>query len=730
MQSPASRTLTGAIVTGLVVVLLFLIVSTLMRYPMGESAGAPTPAAPEPAPAALEPAPAAEPVVGETTPDAASAPAAADPAAATDPQIAITLQPTPTRRGEEPAAAGAGESNAAAETAPAVEEVVEGVLPAPDAASPPQAPLLTFANANWINDVLLVGDTLWAATSGGAIRWDTTRATAESFGVAEGLAGAQLTTAVDCPLEGFGLIFGSPAGLQVLRAADQSWAQVVAGEDALHANNVTALTCSPAQGLLAVGYADQGVDLYRARQGRWSYTELPEGAGPGVQALAISAGGAVWAASGAVLVQIQGTRVTTITADDSPLTGEEITALAVDSDGALWVTAGDRLYRKQGETWDVYEERRVNGDFPAGVLVDLQPGQSGRVWVAGESGALCRFDPELESCTPYYAESEGMVAGSVTALTVNESGTVAYGTSGQGSGVLARSRWSSLALDGAFPAGNRIYALASDARGFVWAATNVGVQQFDPGRTGSSYLYTPAKDGVSATNVRALFADVTGGVWLGGIGASYFDGRRWTNYTQADGLAGDEITAIAQDSQGRVWFGTRTGLSIWTGTTFFNLTGENGLPDSEILSLAAEGESMWIGSANGGLYRFEKNQLQVLTQENVDLPSNTITALLVTADGGLIVGADNGLARIRAGEVQRLEALADERIVALARGVNGELWAATAASGLFLSWDGESWNAAEAGQGLLPNNIGALAVDLWNGVWMGSDSGLVRLATP
>ena len=46
---------------------------------------------------------------------------------------------------------------------------------------------------------------------------------------------------------------------------------------------------------------------------------------------------------------------------------------------------------------------------------------------------------------------------------------------------------------------------------------------------------------------------------------------------------------------------------------------------------------MWIGSAGGGLYRFERNQLQVLNSDNVNLPSDTVTALVLADDGSLLV---------------------------------------------------------------------------------------------
>ena len=725
--------LTGAVVTLLLLALVALIAVTLLRFPIrqGESGSAPAQAAspatlvadlaviaptatPEPTAAAPTPTPAPETPAPPATEPPADAQLTDAPPADTQPPTAEAQAPdAPTPSGPLP-------------------------LPTPDPAAAPAPALQLFANANTVNDVALDGATLWAATTGGALRWDVATAAATTFSPADGVAPGPLSAVVVCAIDGFGTVFGGTNGLQIFNSETGAWTQIGPGSAALAAGDVTSLACDADQGVLAVGYRTEGVDIYRARLDRWSYAKPADGLfTQGAHAVAIGPGGVVWAASGGTLVQILGGRTTAYTSSDSPLDGETITSLRTDPDGVLWITAGNRLLRLKEDAWESYGGGRSAADFPTAALVDVAPSQSGRAWLLSADAEVCRFDPEFESCAPFYAAAsnagplEGMAPGPATALDADAVGSVAYGTAGQGSSLQARGQWSTLAQPAGFPASNRIFALASDAQGFLWVATTAGVQQADPARpTEVAYRFTAAADGVAATNVRTLFADARGGIWLGGIGASYFDGARWTNYTQADGLAGDEITAIAEDSQGRIWFGTRTGLSIWTGTTFFNLTGENGLPDSDILSLAADGQSMWIGSANGGLYRFENNQLQVLTKSNVGLPSDRVTALLVTGNGATLVGTDAGLARFDAGAVTLVDAVPAARITALALAPSGTVWAGTADSGLYVAVDGQSFAPyATPGGGTLAPAVRALAVDLYGNTWVGGDSGgLARIA--
>ena len=92
------------------------------------------------------------------------------------------------------------------------------------------------------------------------------------------------------------------------------------------------------------------------------------------------------------------------------------------------------------------------------------------------------------------------------------------------------------------------------------------------------------------------------------------------------------------------WIGTKTGLSIWNGDNFFNLTQDNGLPNDNIAALLADDDAMWIGTNGGGLFRSSAISC-IFSRENADLPSNTITALARDGDGALLVGTAEGLVR-------------------------------------------------------------------------------------
>jgi ligand-binding sensor domain-containing protein len=208
-------------------------------------------------------------------------------------------------------------------------------------------------------------------------------------------------------------------------------------------------------------------------------------------------------------------------------------------------------------------------------------------------------------------------------------------------------------------------------------------------------------------------------MWLAGQGAVFFDGDTWATYTARDGLAGELVQAIATDSQGRTWFGTDGGLSIWNGDTFFNITAAQGLPSADIRTLAAVDDAMWIGSWGGGLYRFADNQLEVFNVENTGLPSDQIAAVTALPNGDLLLGTDQGLVRFADGAVTPVAAISAP-VIAIAV-IDGAAWVATADDGVFVQ-QGDGWTQITLADGLPAATITSVAATT-DAVWLGGETG-------
>jgi ligand-binding sensor domain-containing protein len=113
-------------------------------------------------------------------------------------------------------------------------------------------------------------------------------------------------------------------------------------------------------------------------------------------------------------------------------------------------------------------------------------------------------------------------------------------------------------------------------------------------------------------------------------------------YSSADGLAGDEVTALLTDSRGFLWIGTTTGLSRFDGREFRHYGPAEGLPHPSVLALLEDREGvLWIGT-RGGLVLVEPNGTKL---SPVVLPNATsdIRRLLQTRDGRVWVAVRHEL---------------------------------------------------------------------------------------
>jgi ligand-binding sensor domain-containing protein len=66
-------------------------------------------------------------------------------------------------------------------------------------------------------------------------------------------------------------------------------------------------------------------------------------------------------------------------------------------------------------------------------------------------------------------------------------------------------------------------------------------------------------------------------------------------YTAEDGLAGDQVNAVMQDSRGFIWVATDTGVSRFDGARFISYDEAEGLPAGKVTSIAetADGGVGW-----------------------------------------------------------------------------------------------------------------------------------------
>ncbi len=601
-------------------------------------------------------------------------------------------------------------------------------LPTPDSNADVGKLPAIYSNANFIHETALANNTLWAAGEGGIVAWNLRSGGSVKFTAAQGLEQNHFDTVATCPLPGLGVVFGGTQGLQIFDARNGIWNTLNSANSAMSYDDVATVRCYPDQGFLVVGYRQHGLDIFDAGTNVWEHLNRADGLDNDFveQVAVVGDREEIWVSSGFGLTVLSAARPLYYNSTNSPLTSNQIDALLATDDGTVWIGGPGALHQINDGQWSAYTPETVDGPFPAGAVTGLDGDDDGQVWLSSDAGEVCNFDPDQARCVQFFQNESGMPAQPFTHLTIGPEATVYVSTMGGGLTVFDGVSWKTMEIAGELMTDNQMRDLTATVDGLVWIANDRGVQQMSPTDPAVQRLYTLENGGIPIGDVRVLAADA-GGIWIGGLGAANFDGSDWQVFMPVDGLAGGVVQALAIDSQLRAWIGTKTGLSIWNGDIFFNLTQENGLPSDNITALLADGDAMWIGTNGGGLFYFMRNQLQIFSDENADLPSNTITALGRDGDGVLLVGTAEGLLRFDDGVAELVEEVPALPITAITS-VDQSIWVGTDGAGVH-HFDGVQWTDLGKDEPLPSLQIGSILADDYGTVWVGGQQGgISRLA--
>ena len=313
-------------------------------------------------------------------------------------------------------------------------------------------------------------------------------------------------------------------------------------------------------------------------------------------------------------------------------------------DGKLvWVgtSGGVVRYDTRDDSYKLFDVKSgllSNGIFWVGRL-------KGQLAVGTYGGGLSLLDEKSDKWKTYNIPEglgDAFVYGAITA----SNGDIWIATwSGanrvRGGNLDDRSKWDLFTVEntkGGVP-NDWIYGLAEGKNGDIWFATEGGVARFshgrwenwnhtkglgapyekvknniafknDPGRASTHHAKQKEEMGLSGVDVAynpnyviSLQVDRNGGVWAGtwGGGLAAYDGKRWTNYTTAEGLPGNHIFTLHEDPKGRLWVGTNDGLVTWQGGKFSKpMTVADGLFANSVFTMAtSQNGSQWFGSFGG-----------------------------------------------------------------------------------------------------------------------------------
>ena len=249
-----------------------------------------------------------------------------------------------------------------------------------------------------------------------------------------------------------------------------------------------------------------------------------------------------------------------------------------------------------------------------------------------------------------------------------------------------------------------VNAIYQDKFGYMWFGTHDGLNKYD----GYSFtVYNPDKDKPGSINSNLIYdivGDEDGNLWIGttGSGLNFFNATtgKFTHYRHKDGdsnsLSSDHITTVYLDSKKRLWLGTRNGLDM----TDLSST-SNELVFQHYNSEQAPFIAGWDGTMVHTIYEDKNGQL------------------LVGGASGLFKLSKDAEGRDYFGSITKDLGLPNAAVRDVEEDATGRLFVATGL-GIYCQVKGQG----EKLRKLYDGNFVALLVDNENRIWAGANDGL------
>lgn len=614
----------------------------------------------------------------------------------------------------------------------------------------------TYTNMNHIEEVLLKGEELWCATTGGIVILNTNDKTYIKLTNVEDLGGNEVY-AVEIDSAG-NFWFGAQNGTltkytpeegswKVHNFIDRDGSRLRINDIAADGDRLWIATSKALSLFLIYKHGGEIKETYR-RLG-----EQMEG-GEEVNSVHL-VGERIWAATEAGVAcadkndpnLLDFSRWMAFTEESSPGLDNDLVHSITEADGQIVVgtEAGVFKFESLDSTWQSLglTNRRIN---------DLKYLHQ-RLYAATNAGIYVYEDETWTRLT-----ESGLLTKNFNSIARDEDGTLWAGTAGQGVSSLASDSlaWQNHVTSG--PPANLFVDMETDDQGNLWCAQEMyGASLFD-GSTWTSLSSVPEIDGFS---IRAIKRDLQDNLWFTSWGAGVIkydpEDKAWIRYTEKNspfrGIAADPeyvvVNDVAVDEMGNRWFPNWEALDSTrivcsptqneTSWTVFYI--RDGINSELLLSVFASEGHLYVCTRDEGLVDYyynwtpeNKNDDQVThyTPEQHRLSHETVLCANVDRDGTLWVGTSGGLDKFdpdwgKFSYVPLPDPLGPQ-VNDIEVDARNNKWIATTTGLGMMNSKGEfvgiftTFNSKICG-----NNVLGLKIDGRTGnVWVGTDNGLSR----
>lgn len=288
-------------------------------------------------------------------------------------------------------------------------------------------------------------------------------------------------------------------------------------------------------------------------------------------------------------------------------------------------------------------------------VIEIAP--NGNVWMGSMSQGCSAFIAGAQTWSNFSTANSIMQSDTVTCIKLFSIGGVSHSFMGSTNGIGYKhgAAWDSITH---LP-NSHVTAMSQSPDHIFYVATRNGISAYNDTTLAHLADYTTANSNLPSSNISCFQSKALScnGFYAGTTDSGYFyspDAVSYTHYSASNSqLIFNWVNCLYVDNNcaGKVYVGTKGGLSICTGANCDNYSITTGLPDNDITAIEKSPDGRtWIGSRNSGVMIFNDTAFQFITTAD-GLPSNRITDIkckpdctcwIGTADAGAVIVNCNG----------------------------------------------------------------------------------------
>ncbi len=369
----------------------------------------------------------------------------------------------------------------------------------------------------------------------------------------------------------------------------------------------------------------------------------------------------------------------------------QITSMHKDSRGDIWFgTYHGGLYhlKHESDSMVIYDSKRDG--LAHNWISCISEDSRGDIWVGTFGGGISQFsDGEIIT----YNSENGLIDEKIHTIKEDVEGNILIGTNEHGLLIFKGGKFQTYGEDDGL-SDKHIWAIHQDRKGRFWFGTNKGITVFEnnPGDK-ESVFYFNEKENMIGDQIRYIKEDKDGNIWIGTnenkilqylIDDQEFfyhpilnnalrqmkfnnlevdnDNNLWIGaidgilfydiekneidrISQEDGLAGNNITALYNDDQGRIWVGIQyMGITLIDDGNYSQIKTREEITPISILQ--DNDGTIWVGTNSKGVFQYKNDSLIQTYTMDTGLLSNHITLMNVDNNDNLFIGTNRGLNKI------------------------------------------------------------------------------------